>query len=406
MITILVKNQIVETTWNPTTKDWYVSKGYQFTKFRDKFNIKVEDLHPGSTVKVKVICDYCGEEIEKTYRDYLKQLKIYPKSACKKCNGKKNKDANYSAEWYYNDFTHLCEENGYKMLSDISDYKGSKSYLEIWCPKHGVQSTAYVRARVGRFCPVCGKEHAVKQITKPTEEVIKIIEEKNNNQLLNPEDYINFSTSNLKIKCGKCGKVWTTSLASIKGSDGLCPDCGAEKCHNSLRLSPEEVSSIIASKNGNVLLNPEDYIKNDVRNLKIKCGLCGRIYVTNLTNYTYFHVDRCNVCARRESSGEKIIREILESKNVVFEQEKRFDGCKDKKQLPFDFYLPDNNTCIEFDGPHHYRAIYGDLEHTKMTQYHDQIKNEYCGKNGINLIRIPYWEGHNIEEILTKELHI
>lgn len=132
----------------------------------------------------------------------------------------------------------------------------------------------------------------------------------------------------------------------------------------------------------------------------------GRIYVTNLTNYTYFHVDRCNVCARRESSGEKIIREILESKNVVFEQEKRFDGCKDKKQLPFDFYLPDNNTCIEFDGPHHYRAIYGDLEHTKMTQYHDQIKNEYCGKNGINLIRIPYWEGHNIEEILTKELHI
>ena len=30
--------------------------------------------------------------------------------------------------------------------------------------------------------------------------------------------------------------------------------------------------------------------------------------------------------------------------------------------------------------------------------------NEYCEKNKIKLIRIPYWDFNNIEEILTKEL--
>lgn len=44
------------------------------------------------------------------------------------------------------------------------------------------------------------------------------------------------------------------------------------------------------------------------------------------------------------------------------------------------------------------------LENFKQTQINDQTKNEYCRKNNIKLIRIPYWEFGNIEEILNKEL--
>ena len=35
----------------------------------------------------------------------------------------------------------------------------------------------------------------------------------------------------------------------------------------------------------------------------------------------------------------------------------------------------------------------------------DTIKTEYCKKNNIKLIRIPYWEINNIEEILNKEIN-
>ena len=47
--------------------------------------------------------------------------------------------------------------------------------------------------------------------------------------------------------------------------------------------------------------------------------------------------------------------------------------------------------------------VFGQKEFEK-TQYHDQIKDDYCKDNGINLIRIPYWERNNISQVLDKEL--
>ena len=39
-----------------------------------------------------------------------------------------------------------------------------------------------------------------------------------------------------------------------------------------------------------------------------------------------------------------------------------------------------------------------------LTQKRDKIKNTYCEEHGIKLIRIPYWEFKNIEEILNSQL--
>lgn len=79
--------------------------------------------------------------------------------------------------------------------------------------------------------------------------------------------------------------------------------------------------------------------------------------------------------------------------------------------MPFDFYLPDYNILIEYDGEEHFRPVnFGGisddeaLEHLKITQYHDKIKTNYCQENGIPLIRIPFWEKKNIQNILLKEL--
>jgi len=62
--------------------------------------------------------------------------------------------------------------------------------------------------------------------------------------------------------------------------------------------------------------------------------------------------------------------------------------------LSFDFYLPEHNTCIEFDGKQHYEIIekWGGLENLKDIQKRDKIKNLYCKENNVNLIRIKYDE--------------
>ena len=78
--------------------------------------------------------------------------------------------------------------------------------------------------------------------------------------------------------------------------------------------------------------------------------------------------------------------------NIKFEKQKKFKNCKDKQLLSFDFYLIDYNICVEFDGRHHFETIdyWGGEEKLKYTQKHDKMKNIYCKKNNIKLIRIKH----------------
>lgn len=140
------------------------------------------------------------------------------------------------------------------------------------------------------------------------------------------------------------------------------------------------------------------------KNLRVECGECGDEYITNFDSYTSKHQVRCPHCSKRESDGEFRIRKFLEEHKIYFEQEKRFENCKAKKMLPFDFYLPDYNLIIEFDGQNHYFDIgYGTHERTLL---YDEIKNQYCKNNNIDLLRIPYWEGHDMEKIIARKLNL
>jgi very-short-patch-repair endonuclease len=108
-----------------------------------------------------------------------------------------------------------------------------------------------------------------------------------------------------------------------------------------------------------------------------------------------------------ESSGEKLVAKILVDNNFIDEsclesrkcdfREKTFENCTNTKvgrycqPLRFDFYIPDKNTIIEYDGEQHFRPSekFGGTKF-EVTKENDRIKNEFCEKNGINLIRIHY----------------
>ncbi len=82
--------------------------------------------------------------------------------------------------------------------------------------------------------------------------------------------------------------------------------------------------------------------------------------------------------------------------NIEYEFQKRFENCKDKRILPFDFYLPRFNTVIEVQGEQHYHPVPFKNENTAKnnfikTKEHDKIKKEYCKNNNIELLEIPYY---------------
>lgn len=111
----------------------------------------------------------------------------------------------------------------------------------------------------------------------------------------------------------------------------------------------------------------------------------------------------CPIC--NESKGEKVVRLYLENNNINFIQEYRFEDCRYKNLLRFDFYIPNRNLCIEYDGMQHFKSFdyFGGEERLKVTQKRDKIKNRFCEENNINLLRIPYYELDNIDKILDRE---
>ena len=119
----------------------------------------------------------------------------------------------------------------------------------------------------------------------------------------------------------------------------------------------------------------------------------------------------CNECSNRSRLEGRSI-DFFKANNITYESEKTFDGCFNDKSnylLRYDFYLPEYHTLIECDGIQHYEpTTFGGIsiesaeENLLDLQHRDNIKNEYAKQNNINLVRIPYWELDNIEQVLSK----
>jgi len=131
--------------------------------------------------------------------------------------------------------------------------------------------------------------------------------------------------------------------------------------------------------------------------VKIICKKHNKIF--NQTPHDHLSGSGCPLC--RESKGENEISIFLENKNIKYINQHRFNNCKHKRKLPFDFYLQDHNTCIEFDGQHHFMAIdyWGGEKEFEKIKIRDKIKTEYCITNNITLLRIKYDD--NISNILN-----
>lgn len=117
--------------------------------------------------------------------------------------------------------------------------------------------------------------------------------------------------------------------------------------------------------------------------------------------------DGTQSCGCIKSKGELKIIEILTKNNIPFKTQIKFDDCKDKDYLRFDFGIYNNQNkllyLIEYDGIQHFdsRYIWKDIQEFYNTKRRDNIKNEWCKKHNIPLIRIPYtkYETLNLSDL-------
>lgn len=220
-------------------------------------------------------------------------------------------------------------------------------------------------------------------------------------QLINPyvkvlSPYVR-TDMHVQCECTICGHIYPVlPLNLLKGRK--CPQCTLQKASERLRDSHDEFLGKLSEVNADIKVVGE-YVNQDTQ-IECVCSKCGNTWFP--VPYHLLNGAGCPCC--KQSRGEKAIQIYLEKNFIQYESQKRFSDCRYKATLPFDFYLPQKNMCIEFDGIQHYEPleIFGGMEAFEETRKRDQIKSNYCLQKGITLLRIPYFE--DIEAVLNAEL--
>lgn len=260
-------------------------------------------------------------------------------------------------------------------------YNGIKSKVKIICPEHGVfEQTPHHHVTRKQGCPKCRYVNISKKTRGCVKKFIskaKLVHGNKYDYLL--VEYINRKTK-VKIICPEHGIFEQLSYAHLIGQG--CPKCVG------LNKTTEEFINDAEKIHGKKYNYSNVNYKSSKQKIKIICHKHGEF---KQTPNMHLRGNGCPIC--KESKGEKKIREFLIKNNITYIQEHTFLNCKNKQLLPFDFYLPDLNICIEYDGIQHFKPIkaFGGQNGFNSTKQNDSIKNNFCSKENINLIRIPYF---------------
>jgi len=223
-------------------------------------------------------------------------------------------------------------------------------------------------------------------------------------------NYINNKTK-VCIVCPKHFDFLQTPANHIYNSRG-CPKCKIDKIRKLFKCNINDLITKFQNIHKLVydysLISDDVYINNKSK-VPIICHLHG-VFYQKISD----HLSECGCPKCNRSKGELLIEEFLKSQNEQYEYQKRFKNCKNIDtgyQLVFDFYLPNRNICIEYDGEQHFQPIkfqkmtqQQSVNKFQQTQKRDQIKDKYCKNNKIKLIRIPYQMKKEISNILSNVL--
>lgn len=287
------------------------------------------------------------------------------------------------------------DERGYELIS--TEYVKNSEKLKYICPKHrerGVLEITFANFTKGRGCPYCA--HRIKKTQD--DYVAELATKKPTIEVLG--QYKNLKTKILH-RCKVCGYEWNVLPDNMLNTNNGCPKCGKRAS-----LAQEEFEQRVADIDDSIIVIGK--YKTHQEKILFGCSHCGNSWMAKPNNI--LNGRGCPHC--KSSKGELKISVVLDSMQIEYIEQKRFKDCKYQAVLPFDFYISEYNTCIEYDGLQHYESCtFGGIseeqakKNLELCKIKDSIKTQYCKDNNINLIRIPYWDYKNIENILSSSLH-
>jgi len=327
----------------------------------------------------------------------------------------------------------------FELLSE--EYEGNNKKLKWKCLKDGCKEEFEITwgaISQGQSCPYCcnpAKQVGLSNCLATKRPDIASEWHPTLNNELTPYDVTYGSSKKVWWKCSKNPKhEWQSTISNRSNLNNGCPYCDGKypsEDYNLLICNPKLCEEWNYEKNKK---KPEEYTPGSSQKVWWKCKECGyewKAVIGSRHNGWKIGCPECN-----KSKGEdriskyfineefmkindedyKILDDIFKEKYKYYITQKKFKDLVGLNNglLSYDFYLPNlqYNFLIEYDGEFHYKAIklyknepikYAE-ERLRKQQEHDRLKTEYAEKHNIKLLRIPYWDFDNIEEILDKEI--
>lgn len=270
-----------------------------------------------------------------------------------------------------------------------SGYKNRKA--TFLCPECGQNFITYLKGVTGgrvKTCPKCSRKRSAVATVESNKKRFKDLTHQRFGHLtvLEKTDRRVAGSIIWKCKCD-CGNIKEASSSDLV--QGHTCSCGC-------LTSPD----LVGKKFGRLTVL-EKTEKRNAGNVVWKCKCdCGNIKEINRRDLVHGGIQSCGCLV---SKGEAKISNVLNQLHINFISQKTFDNCLNIEQthpLFFDFYLPDYNCCIEYDGEQHFHPVkhWGGEKRFQRQQQHDNIKNKYCEINNVKLIRVPYTDYTKIDE--------
>jgi hypothetical protein len=339
--------------------------------------------------KIRFRC-LCGNEFEQSFNTF----KSGGKQECNECSfGRMERGRSY------NEIKHFIEVESNSRLTLLStEYKDNHKplHLRCFCGTEFYRAFSEIKGTPSRKPLHKCKECTGATMQKTTEQVKEEFLEHSITLL---SEYINYC-SLVKVRYD-CGFEVKRTYSNIIKSKYKCPHCVRAGYGRDTEQLRNEIDDIT---NGEYSLLSEYKTMND--KVTIKHNKCGHVY--EITPHNFLDAgNRCPKCGN--SKGEVETERILNKLNISYHPQYTFDDLLSDlgNSLRFDFAIFDSNNNLsflyEYDGEFHYKKIHKEHDFEGQVR-RDNLKNEYCKQNKLDLLRIPYWEFDNIENILTNKL--
>jgi hypothetical protein len=285
----------------------------------------------------------------------------------------------------------------------LVNYQGDSKKVKIICKHHGIfeqQPACHGRQKQG--CPECGRKKAnniIKTRLIGNDKFIERIEKifGNNKFDYSELNYIDAHTP-LTLMCNKCNNK------ENKAPSVWYKGFGCLKCQGNTVGKKSFTTEKFIERAKKIHGDRYDYSQvmyiNTWSKVKIICHKHGLFYqIPNV------HINSKSGCPKCQTSkGEENIGIWLNNKEIKYQFQ--YNVKINNSNHYYDFYIPDYNIMIEFNGLQHYKPIkfFGGQEGFNYLQERDKIKEKYCLENQIKLLIIRY--DNNIEEILNKTLNV